>query len=820
MSTNRKPLLAKKEILLNLLLTCIQKHDLQKFKEYFPRYVKEFNDVDDINDSFSVSTMDEKVTLFGIACVYYDSDNEESKKIVSFLLEETPYRPDLNKPPNTFSIPLLYACRHNKIELVQLLLDQKNISLDARSQYGNTALHIACALGGDAIVELLLKQKKIKQILNSLNIENFTPLYSACSTGQVKIVRLLINHPHININQQHKDGPAAIHGAAISTTNQEEIIELLCQKGAKIDLLRASTTHEHAHDTALAAAVCIKNIKACKALLKNGADPFMRKNFHSFMPYEGALYGSSEELLSLFNEHIVTHQIRIPDSKTFYHVLSNAARTNNLNLLAVLFNQMKLNKDFSLDFSIGQHPALITAVVNNSVESVKLLLKEGADPNITIVTSSADNERLAKENKIDRDDINRKASYTPLYVAACHQNKVIMELLLENGADPDRCYCSPLDLAMQYRDEEMFELLFEKNHVAPRATTLTYLFINPEVYTEFYARILSRSDIDLTQLLKGVIDIFLGNAYVKHKLEGEERNWILFHLLNYLDDGKYPLIDYIQSHKTGTKLLQSLSNLATKIGHSEATRLEKLLKSKATPKQKTPEMDDFHQASPRETDFGITMPETRSPTSARNYLKQLGLKDEQLDEWKKITREKDKYPLSKTKRFWGEETKKIEEKRTSTWCDGLIKSTDALIQPIADRANCYYYLALDKIKEEGCPAELLTIFQKQSLRFNGGMIKKLVQLTTCTMFVNGKAYSAKPSHEILAHSKARIITFKLKSDDGKSSLYVGGKFLPNGLHENADIKSFEQSAHEINISYLETTANNNNNEPQSKFGYL
>lgn len=98
--------------------------------------------------------------------------------------------------------------------------------------------------------------------------------------------------------------------------------------------------------------------------------------------------------------------------------------------------------------SLGWTPLLV-AVVNNQYEACELLLKAGADPNLSDefvnIAKTANEKRLHPvEVLMSREDefsniLNSKATYlgfTPLHYAALMDNMDIVKILIENGADP------------------------------------------------------------------------------------------------------------------------------------------------------------------------------------------------------------------------------------------------------------------------------------------------------------------------------------------------------------------------------------------------
>ena len=107
--------------------------------------------------------------------------------------------------------------KHAKI--IQLLLGHPRIDVNKQNKSGETALGKAC---GDAIeshvgAQLLLSDEK--RDINEHKDFGYTALTTAVRWVQsendkhAKIIRLLLAHPIIDVNQQDKDGKTALHKA-------------------------------------------------------------------------------------------------------------------------------------------------------------------------------------------------------------------------------------------------------------------------------------------------------------------------------------------------------------------------------------------------------------------------------------------------------------------------------------------------------------------------------------------------------------------------------------------------------------------------------
>ncbi|KAJ5502883.1 hypothetical protein N7463_005757 [Penicillium fimorum] len=86
--------------------------------------------------------------------------------------------------------PLLAAAENGHLEIVKLLLKQKNIDPTWQSATGNTSLTLAAAGGHDTLVKFLLGVEGVDP--DSRNHKGLSPLYVAAVEGHIEVVKLLI----------------------------------------------------------------------------------------------------------------------------------------------------------------------------------------------------------------------------------------------------------------------------------------------------------------------------------------------------------------------------------------------------------------------------------------------------------------------------------------------------------------------------------------------------------------------------------------------------------------------------------------------------
>jgi ankyrin repeat protein len=104
--------------------------------------------------------------------------------------------------------------------------DEKKIN-ETAFKYNTSLLHFACKYYQLSLIKKIL-------ISNSVNVNQatmgLTPLYLTSYNGQTDIVKLLLAHPDIQVNQAHKNGVTPLHAAIIF--GHIEMIKLLLAANA------------------------------------------------------------------------------------------------------------------------------------------------------------------------------------------------------------------------------------------------------------------------------------------------------------------------------------------------------------------------------------------------------------------------------------------------------------------------------------------------------------------------------------------------------------------------------------------------------------
>lgn len=98
--------------------------------------------------------------------------------------------------------------RENKCQIVEKLL-QKESLLGFRDNQGRTPLHIACERGDLQVVEKLVDQPGID--VNAPDYNERTPLHAASEKNHVEVVQKLLRHTEIDVNAEDDDWLTVLH---------------------------------------------------------------------------------------------------------------------------------------------------------------------------------------------------------------------------------------------------------------------------------------------------------------------------------------------------------------------------------------------------------------------------------------------------------------------------------------------------------------------------------------------------------------------------------------------------------------------------------
>jgi ankyrin repeat protein len=316
-------------------------------------------------------------------------------------------------------VAIVEAARRGNLEKVNQLIKKDKASVNKSDENGFTALMIAATRGNlDCIKALINAGSKVDQA----DTDGRTALMFVVQIGHANCLQALIA-ANAQVNQTDHNGLTALTVAA--QNGHSDIMKLLLENGA-------NATHALRHGIKYDRCDSIKN------LLDNGVDvnmPITSRNETAF--YRAAQKGKTNMVLELLLKQANANQARI-DGIT---PLMIAAQNGHINIVDMLINLRGIHAVDVNARAEGYHnvSALYLAAQNGKADVVALLLRKGADFNIT-----ADN------------------GTTPLMTAAAKGHKKIVTLLLHYGADDtlkNKNGCTAHDLALKHNHNDISKLL-------------------------------------------------------------------------------------------------------------------------------------------------------------------------------------------------------------------------------------------------------------------------------------------------------------------------------------------------------------------------
>ena len=414
--------------------------------------------------------------------------NRGQLSVARYLLENGADTELKDQMSGQYSNPLISAARHERKEMVELLL-KYGANPNSGDVYGKTALHWASELGFKIIAETLLAHKLN---VNARDGNGRNPLRLAAEKGFKSLAELLVAHG-AEINSRDNEGYTPLHAAA--SMGNKAIVEWLL--ASKADINAAGNDGV----TPLISAVRSSRLEIAKTLLARGADiEAQRKNDRWRALHFAVALNMPEYCKLLLENHANLNatcrdsENRVPGTSTIQNTemtpLMLAANHKFDEMAAVLLDFMP---DLNLKGSSGR-TALMIAEQQRDEPIVKQLLAHKANPNIADVSSE-----------------------TPLFLAVELNEAGIAEALIAHGADVNAkrplggadAFAYPgmtaLQMAVGKNDTNLVKVLL--SHEADPNTTVDSIFLNGGTgpaagFTPLLTAVLSKNQATVQLLLE------------------------------------------------------------------------------------------------------------------------------------------------------------------------------------------------------------------------------------------------------------------------------------------------------------------------------
>lgn len=141
----------------------------------------------------------------------------------------------VNVPDSKGRPAIILACKYNKIELVQALLREENIRIDAQNIHGDTALILAVKMGHIDVGQILLDHGANRDILTYITGTSAL-MWAAIKRNEGMVNILLENGADVNLRSNHQE--TALYYALEGRHRSKNIILKLLEYGVDTDVAR------------------------------------------------------------------------------------------------------------------------------------------------------------------------------------------------------------------------------------------------------------------------------------------------------------------------------------------------------------------------------------------------------------------------------------------------------------------------------------------------------------------------------------------------------------------------------------------------------
>ncbi|XP_055942105.1 uncharacterized protein LOC129972127 isoform X1 [Argiope bruennichi] len=406
--------------------------------------------------------------------------------------------PNVDKIKSHGGFTALYTAAEKGDPYLVKLLMEKNARVDARDDFENTPLHVACLKSHLDVVEILISKGAD---INAKNIEGNTPLHNAAKNGKKSTAKFLLHHGadiyaknyhfYIPLHYAAKNGHLDIAELFLKTDSNlvhainylrqtplhfaackghTKLVNLLLKFNAIID------SKENTNATALHISLCNGHLEVIQSLIEKGADIEVIGTAKKCKPLHLASHLGNVQIVELLTSKGA--DIHSRDASVQATPLVIAALRRHKDVVKLLVAK---GADFREIFKLGTDPVNLT--IFNALS--ELLLDENIEMNLSVVENlepilllaGGFGHQLMIKFCLEKGCyINARNEFgsTALHLAAISNHQEVVTFLLENGADinaEDSEGNTALFLAAKHNAKETVCFLLNKKTEITRFST-------------------------------------------------------------------------------------------------------------------------------------------------------------------------------------------------------------------------------------------------------------------------------------------------------------------------------------------------------------
>ena len=355
--------------------------------------------------------------------------------------------------------PLHFVCEEGDLELVSLILSDREYRSDMKCSDGKTPLHSACS---SKKVTFSMRLKIVKMLLahrpslvSAMDNTGCTALHFAVTTGDYETTSLLLSTEASLINVQDNHGRTPLHYACLNTRgNNEEVVKLLLAYN-ECD----PNVVDKYGNTVLQTALSRQNHRAVKLLLLSSkCNP--NTNINGYTPLHLVCEKGDLELVSLIlSDRKYRSDMQCSDGKTPLHSVCSSKKVT-FSMRPKIIRKL-----------LAHRPSLVSAIDNTGCTAL----------HFTVTTGDYETTSLLLSTEASLINVQDDQGHTPLHYACLNtrgNNEEVVKLLLAyNKCDPnvvDKDGNTVLQTALSRQNHRAVKLLLLSSKCNPNTNINGY----------------------------------------------------------------------------------------------------------------------------------------------------------------------------------------------------------------------------------------------------------------------------------------------------------------------------------------------------------